>query len=146
MKAITFILLLSPLFCIAQIPKDLPIDSAKYIKDSLKMDSLIELRAGRKYIKDSLHKDSLLKVAALKADSIRKARGFSSGDSTGSVLYYNGITLDSFPAPNDVLITGEQGTGLMILNVSYQGSVIHIECEHCYGITKDNILEIHFEK
>ncbi len=134
MKAITFILLLLPTtLCYSQIPKDLPIDSAKYIKDSLKMDSLIELRAERKYIKDSLHRDSLLQVAELKADSIRNAHG----------VYYDGVTLDTIP--KSVLITGEQ-QGLMILNVSYQGSVIHIECEHCFALTKDNVLEIHFEK
>ncbi len=135
MNKLLIILLLSPLFCIAQIPKDLPIDSAKHIKDSLKMDSLIALRISNKNLKDSLHRDTLLKVAALKADSIRQAHG----------LYYNGVVLDTVPDPNKVLIAGEQ-SGLLILNVSYEGNVIHIECDNCYAVSNRYNLEIHFEK
>ncbi len=133
MNKILIILLLSPLFCIAQIPKEPVIDSARQARqdsvyaarqaikayaDSLKLDSINYVR----FQKDSLHN--------LKQDSIIAAH--KSKADTGS----------NFPqipvVPTD--------SRLLIIDIEYTVNSAHVVCDNCFVTVISNGIEIHYEK
>ncbi len=155
MKTSIFILLLLPVFCFSQ-TKDLVIDSAQQArKDSLYAVRQAELSAIRQQRLDSIA-DAKAYADSVKADSIafvRFQKDSIHNKTQDSIrnAHLLGFKHDSVPAPvypvtQVIPIDSIDSSQAIILNVTYAGDSIHVECVNCYIITKQDQLEIHYEK